>query len=382
MALFFTSNRLTTDAAAVVPGELLDGLSVKAWAGQVGEPASFRIGNSGTEDASLPLYSTSVSVELSSDRRYWGGSLSYSVAAGKVGDTVYVRALASLDELERDETAYIVADADRLRIDFYLAGVNEGDTDKSQSYRYAGENTREVREFFETDGEAVRVIEYEPLAKPDRGDLESGYVYDLNRYSIREWCNPLNEDVGFVRRYWHAKAFVGDRQTFLNAAYNLEDLRLNFGDSNAILLPDNFEGFNPTWQKNMALFSQVAPNQWAFQPTVWTIWRDNVEYALRNIRRIGFFKGQILFWLADLVRVQFPGGASTESFLPWNELVDPEWKPIAYVPEWSSQYDEDPYATQTFCIECTPDTYMQAINRMIRNYMTPPPICVKFYRNE
>ncbi|HNQ22454.1 MAG TPA: collagen-like protein [Phycisphaerae bacterium] len=342
--IFFTSNQTTTDAAAVGAGELLTALAVKAWAGQAGEPASFRIGNSGAEAVNLALYATSLSIELSSDKRYWGPALNYSVAAGKVGDTVYVRALATIDELERDETAYIIADAERLQIDFYLAPVNEIDTEKSQGYKYAGENTAEVRQFFDSDGEAVRIIEYQPLPKPDRSELESGYVVDLSLYSPREWCNPFNEVVGFTRHEYFTRAFVGDREELKNASYNLRDLNLTYSDHMAILLPHDFPGFDPTPRKTLVPFSEVAPDQWGYQGTTFTILRDDGEYALRNIRRVGFFKGQILFWYCELIRVQYASGASVDSFLPWNEILDREWKTIAVVPEWSTDvWERSPY---------------------------------------
>lgn len=338
MSLFFTANDTASNVLDLSADERILSVRVQAWAGQAGEPAFFCIGNEGTEDRSLTLYVSTPDIQLSTDGRWWHPAIDYAVQAGKIGNAVFVRAIADLDAIEADRFGYVHADDSKLSVYYFLAESNEGDTSKSQAQRFSGENTREIADFFTNDGEAVRIIEYEPQTKPTEPITNPTTLLELNSRTVREWCNPANRAVGF-RAYQHwTRAFIGDKDEMTNAMYSLSDLVFTFSDTNAILLPADFAGFSPTWRKTLVPFGIEDVGRSKYQGTVWTVWRDNNEYALRNIRRGGFFKGQVLFWYADLTRVHYPGGSNEDGFLPWNELLDVNWKPIDYVRSWSQTH--------------------------------------------
>jgi hypothetical protein len=342
--LFFTNNRIASLASNILDSERITEVFVQAWAGQSGDAEFFCVGNDGSADRELTLYPSSPNIQISNNGRTWDQSaLDYSVKAGAVGDAVFVRVIADLDTIEGDRVGLVHADEASLTVRYFLAEINEGDTDRSQAYRFSGDNTFEVREFFETDGEALRLIEYEPQPKPLEPGENPLTRIAMNNRTIREWCNPHNKVVGFKAYEWTTKGFVGDRDQLLNSVYDVKAVSFTFGDSNAVLLAHDFEGFDPSWRKALELFSVDAFGRGKYQGTTWTLYRDNQEYALRNIRRVGFFKGQILFYFADLERIHYPGGIHETSFLPWNELLDAEWKPIDYVRSWSTTRYEEAY---------------------------------------
>jgi len=343
MALFFTNNKIASLAAKILDAEKINEVAVQAWAGQAGSAEFFCVGNDGTSDVEITLYSSSPDIELSNNGRNWYQGIDYSVQAGGVGDAVYVRAVADLDAIEGDKLATIQADGATLTVRYFLAEINEGDTSKSQAHRFSGDNTYEIHEFFETEGEGLNIVEYEPQPKPLNAVTNPTTLIEMNNRSVREWCNPLNQVVGFKSRRWLTKGFIGDRDQLLNSIYDIKELSFSFGDSNSVLLSYDFEGFDPSWMKTLVSFGETSYGIEKYQGTVWTLFRDNQEYALRNIRRVGFFKGQILFYLADLERIHYPGGAAETSFLPWNEIMNVGWKVIDYVRSWSVEPLEEPY---------------------------------------
>lgn len=343
--MFFTNNNLNSLAADISETEKINSVSVAAWAGRASERfAFFRIVNDSETDKIVLVYSDNQDVELSLDKRHFAPALDYEVDANKVGDGLYVRCLAAddVEEGDRVATIKIVNESASLVVNYFQAQVNEGDTDDSQARRFSGDNTFEVAEFFETDGETVRIIEYTPQPKPTC--LTNPFSFgELKNRKLEEWCNQFNEVVGYKASYHYSKAFVGDRDSLMNKLYNPKEISLTLSDTNSIILPHDFQGFNPSWQKILEPVGEITPGVIGYQGNVYTIMRDNFEYALRNIRRVGFFRGQILFYLAELVRVHYPGGASAESFLPWNEILDNDWKVIDYVKSWSLDPQTDEY---------------------------------------
>ncbi len=157
---------------------------------------------------------------------------------------------------------------------------------------------------------------------------------------IEQWVNPKNERVGFRIREWLTRAFVGDREQILSRFYKYYEPDISLNDGMSIILPSEFPGFDPSPRKSLIPFGADS-----YQGTTWTVFRDDAEYCLRNIKRAGFFRGQIVFWSADLVRIHYPAGTATDSFLPWNELLDSSWKPIHYVRSFSLlSISDDPYS--------------------------------------
>jgi hypothetical protein len=344
--IFFHVNKINSKASDVSDSDRITSISVKTWAGQPtadDEQPFFCLGNDGTEDKDILLYVTSNSLQLSANKRQWSPAINIFLSANKTSDAVYLRCIADLDVMEGDSQATIVADGSILEVDYFLAGINETDTDKSQAARFSGDNSREVREFFLTEGEALRILEWTPLPKPSC--LSNPFkLQDLRNQSIQQWCNPNNRQVGWSLQEHYVKGFCGDREAITNRFYDPKNLGFTLNETNALILPHDFQGFDPTWQKTLIEFSQLTPFQKAYQGTVWTLLRDNTEYALRNIKTQRFFRGQVMMFSADLVRVHTPGGSASENFLPWNELLNEDWKVIDYVAGFADDLIEDPYS--------------------------------------
>ena len=335
--MFFHQNAITSNAADVADSERIYSISVKTWAGQATEDDQipfFCLGNDGADDQDITVYTSNPILQLSLNKRNWSAGLDVPVKAGATSDAIFVRATADLDAIENDNIGIIFADTEKLTVHFFIAESNEGDTGKSQAYRFTGDNTREIAQFFAESGESLRVIEYTPLPKPQGKPSGVIKMSDLRmRNDVTEWCNPNNHRIGYRPREWFCKAFVGDSDNQLFAKFqNHLGLNLGFIQQNTIILPADFQGFNPTWRKDIVPFGNVSPLVTGLQGTVWTVFRDNDEYAIKNITRRGFFKGQILFWSGDLIKIHRAGGETNESYLPWNEIIDVDWKVISYVP--------------------------------------------------
>ena len=240
-----------------------------------------------------------------------------------------------------------------LTVNYYIAGVDEGDIPEASAHkRFAGPDTFLVGEQIENQGESLTVIRYDPLPKPGRiqkGQLVS--FQQIDNRNIAEWVNPNNRQVGYRAVEYKTKGFVGDHELQQNVAYavaNREPLTLTYHDVEKVLLPSHFEGFDPGPLQELVHFGQVTPGREAYQQTQWTVLRRDGEYALSNIQRIKYFRGQFLYSLADLHRVHYPGGASTTGFLPWNQLYDEDGKIIDYVPSWSADVVEEPYIEEPY----------------------------------
>lgn len=353
--MFFHVNAINSLAADVAESEKIYSIHVKTWAGQSTEDDQipfFCLGNEETTDQTVLLYSSNPDIQISLNKRQWFPAMEITVIAGMTSDCVFIRATADLDAIESDRTGTIFAGSEKLTVNYFLAESNEGDTERSQAYRFSGDNTREIAEFFETDGEAVRIIEYTPLPKPTGKPSGVIKLEDLRmRNNPVEFCNRFNHRVGYVvSGEYYCKAFIGDAETMQNKIYDNLNLNLSFSGENIILLPANFSGFNPTHRKTLIPFGEVSPEVIGYQRTIFSIFRGDNEYHLADIKRQGFMRGQTLLYSSRLQLIQYPGGQSPTGYLPFNEIVNADWKVIHYVAGWSTtQYESneyDPYVVE------------------------------------
>lgn len=346
--LFFTANKTTTDASKA---ESITSIDLQTYAGQ-SDTVSFRIGNRG-ESESILLYSSDPNLSFSfHDSRGYAPALDYVAPSGRVGETVFLKVTAPLDAIEGMRISSInTTDAElSLGVNYFLASTDQGDTEVSKIERFTGSETINILEQFENEGEAVVLTRYDPLPKPNLCDSPTEPMSPRaweSRYDVAEWCNPGNPSVGYELVDTYAtKAFIGDQSLDQNTIHDFIAGELNYQDENRILLPPDFEGFNPKpIHKKVPFGRGVTFQTQAYQRTVWTVERDNGTYGLLNIRQSKYFRGQFLCFVADLARVNFPGVESSVGWLPWNILFDTHGKQIHYVKSWSNVVDDpyDPY---------------------------------------
>jgi hypothetical protein len=341
-SLFFTTNMTTIEVGDV---ERVSSITMQTYAGQ-SDKTQFRIGND-DEEATILIYSTDPNLTLSlNEARGYAPALDLTVPSGRVGSTIYVMLTAPLDCEEGERTGALVADGHVLSVNYFLASTHEGDTTKPAGERFAGQDTVNIHEQFESYGEAVLLYRFDPTSKPTSPPTGaiSNDLFD-SWYDSGEWCNPYNPFVGYnYRGAYPTKCFIGDRSLRIDTLIDYSRADLTFEDESRILIPAFFEGFNPSPYHAIVPFgSGITSQTHAYQQTVWTIKRDDTEFALLNIRKQTYFRGQFLFYVADLAEVNYPGASSTEGFLPWNQLYNSDGKVIEYVKPFSRRKFEDPY---------------------------------------
>ena len=347
--LFFTTNLSTFVASNVPNSERVTSIDLQTYAGQT-DTTTFRIGNDGDSTSNFLLYSTDPNVTLSlNSARGFAPALDYGVGSGAVGSTVHVKLSAPLDPTEGDRSGQIIAGNDLiLSVNYFLASTNEGDTEDSQAFRFAGDETFNILDQFNTEGEAVEIYRYDPITKPillsDPLKAVSSDVFaSLN--DPAEMCNPKNSIVGYRQlENFPTKAFIGDQDLDQNDLHDILNGRIVYSDVTRLLLPPDFQGFNPKPVHKRVMFAGGISFQTpVFQQTQWTIKRNDGEYGLTNIRKQTYFKGQFLFYSADLARVNYPGIGSDVGFLPWNQLYNEDGKIVHVVKSWSRLDRNDPY---------------------------------------
>lgn len=344
--IVLTDNLTTVDLANLGDDDLIGSIALRTQAGQVSENAYFRIGNDDPyqPETDLYVYTTDPNLSLSIDSaRGFGPALSQTIQPGKIGSTIFVRLTADLDATEGDRRSQIIVGDTVLDVDYFVAGADQGDTEFPPMERLAGDDTDSVLEQIEQQGEALVLVRYDPLPKPTpipKGQLTT--YQGFRNQNIAEWCNPNNAQVGYRKTTYHVKGFVGDRDLLQNMQYS-SPVALAYGDAEQIILPANFEGFDPTAYHSIEFFSQLTPTQRAYQQTQWTVLRHDGEYALVNIRKQKYYRGQLLFFAADLQRVNYPGASSGQGFLPWSQLYDEDGKVIDYVPGFSRDEVDEEY---------------------------------------
>lgn len=318
---------------------------MQSYAGQT-DQTEFRIG-ADISGVNTLVYSTDPNIEMSfNDARGFAPALTYSVGAGAVGSTIFVKLSAPLDPTEGDRTSQIIAGNEVLSVAYFLASTNQGDTERSPADRFLGTETINILEQFQIEGESVIVYRHDPIPKPTEVPTTA---VSIDRFASlndpAEWCNPNNPISGYILQdVYPTKVFIGDQDLTVDTLHDYLAGTLTFSDVSRILLPPDFSGFNPSAvRKQVAFGSGITTQTPAFQRTQWTIKRNNAEYALLNIRKQSYFRGQFLYFIADLARVNYPGADSTDGFLPWNQLYDVDGKIIQYVKPWSRVERCDPY---------------------------------------
>lgn len=351
MNLFFTTNMQTIDPTLVAESEKVTSITMQSYAGQT-DKTQFRIGNPSTGDEALLIYSTDPNITISlNEVRGFAPALNLTVEAETVGSTIHVSLSAPLDPTEGDRTGHIIAGNEILSVNYFLASTKEADTDKPPIERFPGTETFNILEQFENEGEAVIIYRYDPITKPigePTGAVSTALFESLN--CPAEFCNRNNFIVGYrlVGNY-PTKAFVGDEQLDQNTLHDFITGGLTYSNTSRLLLPPNFEGFNPKPLHTRVLFAMgITVQTPAFQHTQFTIKRNDGEYALLNIRQQSYFKGQFLYYSCDLARINYPGGSDDVGFLPWNQLYDEHGKIVAYIKSWSDIDRSDPYLNDPY----------------------------------
>lgn len=342
---------LTTVASNVPASERVTSINMESYAGQDDEN-EFRIGNDGTTTSDILVYTTdpNITISLNSARGFAPG-LNYSVEAGAVGSTIFVKLSAPLDPVEGDRIGNIFAGNDILSISYFLASTHESDTDRPPIERFLGTETVNILDQFENEGEAIVIYRYDPIEKPLFGSPLKAVSSDLFASLVDpgEMCNPKNTIVGYrLAETYPTKAFVGDEDLEQNFLHDFTNRNLIYSDTTRVLLPPDFSGFDPKPLHKRVMFAgELTFQTLAFQHTQFTLKRNDGEYSLANIRKQSYYRGQFLFYIADLARINYPGVGSPDGFLPWNQLYDERGKIIHYVKSWSTLDRNDPY--------CNPD---------------------------
>jgi hypothetical protein len=377
--ILFTDNLTTTEVGNVTDDEIIGSISLKTQAGQVSDNSFFRVGvDSDPYDdpygsiVPITIWTNDPAITLSTDSvRGFGPATQQAIEPGKIGSTVFVKVTADLDATEGDRTGQVFVNGEIMTVHYFVASADKGDTENSPMDRLAGDDTYSVLEQFETQGEALELVRYDPLPKP--APLVKGALYPwqaMRNRNVTEWTNPNNAQVGYAQTIYYAKGFIGDNDLVQNLQYGMP-VDLQYGDAEQVLLPADFVGFDPTPYHERTFFSQLTPTQKAWQRTQWTVNRHDGEYALVNIRRQKYYRGQLMFFAADLQRVNYPGGDSTQGFLPWSQLYDDDGKVIGYVPGFSRAEIEDAY-----CPYHWSPSLFDAINAAIEETATTPGDCV------
>lgn len=347
--IFFHADKLASFATDV--GEHLTTISVQARSGYPSDsPPFFRLANGGSEVVTVRLETTNEIFQLSTNRISWQQTITLDLDANRTSDAVFLRIAATDGSEEGTYSEHIVATNESdpyellsLPVTGLIGGLNEFDSEDSQAKRFAGKETTEIDRLFQSEAEQCRIVEYTPLEKPDRNEPVTS-LQQLRNRNVAEQSNPYNQQVGYRSAYWTCKAFVGNRETITNRFFDVSAIDVNFAEENSIILPANFPGFCPSPQKTLVEFGDITPFVTAYQSNVFTMFRSNAEFALRNIKSINLPRGQIGFWLADLQRIVYPNADNPRGFLPWSILYDDQWREISYVPSWSTeQVSEDPY---------------------------------------
>lgn len=339
----------TVVASNVTDSEKVTSINLQTYAGQT-DLIEFRIGSSTTQD--LLVYSTDPNITMSyNEARGFAPALDYSVGVDTVGSTIFVKLSSPLNPVEGDRSGQIIAGNEILSVNYFLASTHEGDTTTSPAERFAGDETFNILDQFDIEGEAVIVYRYDPITKPIFGDPVKAVSSDVfaSLADPAEMCNPKNSIVGYrLIDSYPTKSFIGDQDLDQNTLHDFLNGGLVFSDVSRILLPPDFQGFNPKPLHKRVMFAGGISFQTpVFQHTQFSIKRNDGEYALLNIRKQSYFKGQFLFYSADLARINYPGIGSDEGFLMWNQLYDEHGKIVHYVKSWSRMDRNDPY--------CNPD---------------------------
>lgn len=351
MTIEFTTNLTTVNAGYVDDSEKVDTISLQTYAGQT-DQTTVRIINNQAGIADVLVYTTDPNLSLSlNDSRGFVPAIDMSIGAGAVSPTIWVKLTADLDAGEGARQSTIFCGEKKLIVNYYIAQANTGDIPtKSQADRYLGTETLNILEQFENEGEVVVIDEYIPQMKP--GKPMTGVCYSNKDFvgfnSPAEWCNPKNERAGYKKvNTYQVKAFVGDQNLTMSNLIDYLQGDLTFTDESRLLLPPDFEGFRQTTNPIRVRFSDYSSQTKLYQHTVYVLHRHNAEYALLNIREQSYFRGQFLYYVADLSRIQYPGADSMQGFLPWNMLFDSSGKFVQYVKSWSTTSIEDPYGEIT-----------------------------------
>lgn len=348
--ILLTNNLTTVNIQNLQSSEIIDAIELSTQAGQTSENAYFRVGFDSDpyddpyeSELNVVAYTTDPNLSVSLDSaRGFSPAVQQQVKAGKVGSTIFVKLSADLDATEGTRQSSIIVNDRTLTVNYFVASADKGDTENSPM-RFAGDNTFDVLDQIDEQGEALELVRYDPLPKP--GPVPKGKLVPFQSFknqNVVEWVNPNNAQVGWTKKTYYAKGFVGDRDLLQNLRYE-NPLALVHGDVEQIILPPTFPGFDPTPNHVTEFFSQISPTQKGYQRTQWTVRRHDGEYALINIRKQKYYRGQFLFFHADLQRVNYPGASSSQGFLPWNQVYNEDGKIIDYVPGFSREDVENPY---------------------------------------
>lgn len=355
--LFFTENMTTTKASNVGAEKYLTNLQLHTYAGQ-SDIKPIRIGNFASS-TTLLIYTSDPNITFSFNAaRGFVSAIDYRVDSGAVGEALYVKVTAPFDAEEGERTSKIMTAAgESVTVSYFIAESDKGDTEVSKLERFMGEETIQIVEQFEREGEILTLLHYDPVSKPLVPEIcpqrLSKRLYQ-SLYDPAEWCNPSNSVVGYrLAETYHTKAFIGDNALEQNSLYDFLNGQLDYEDKNMILLPPDFAGFNPKpIAKRVPFGDGITFQTPVFQHAQWIVLRDNGQYGLTNIRQQKYFKGQFLMWSAELQRVNYPGIGSDEGFLPWNQLYDVNGKIVQYVKSWSTLAFDDPYCDDPYDPYC------------------------------
>lgn len=364
----FTDNLTTVDVSKITTDEVIDSIPLRVQAGQVSENSFFRVAVDSDPYSDDPYMSAvdvmawtnDPAISLSTDSvRGFSAAVQQKIEPGQIGSTIFVKVSADLDAIEGDRVSKIFVNDAALTVNYFVASADKGDTANSPMDRLAGDDTYSILEQFHEQGEALEIIRYDPLPKPSRlrpGDKITWQ--DLKNQNVVEWANPFNSQVGYKQTTYYAKGFIGDFEFLQNIDYlSTPPVTLTYADGDQLLLPADFSGFDPTpYHVKQPVSVNLAPGQQGNQRTQWTVRLNNGEYSLINIRKQKYYRGQIMFFAADLQRINYPGGDSVQGFLPWNQVYDETGKVVSYIQGWSTAVvaePENPYLYDSSLIDDT-----------------------------
>jgi hypothetical protein len=336
--MFWTTNLTTVHADRVDPSEVITSIDLQSWVGRETDPYPVRVVNDSDDDYTGMVSVSAGYVEVSLDaRREYAPALNYSVAAQSVGPTIFVRGWSELSLTEGTYEVTLSALAGpALTVNYSLSrpDTSEDATVSGRGDRLAGEKTLQVQHKFDLYGTPAILIEYTPLPKPDDSLPRVTSIQDLRNHNIREWCNPANAVVGYVATRYDTTAWSGEHVIQGLTGGEAGEIESAQTERSMIALPPDCEAFAPTWRKDLVPFGTIAPEVPAYQGTVWTVLLADGEYALTSIRTQDYYTGEFLYYYSDLLKVTYPSPVG-DGYIPWNVLLDSQWRPVSYVSGWS-----------------------------------------------
>ncbi len=384
MNIRYTLNKLTDDVSELQPSELITSTQLVTYVGSQ-DVVCLRIANFGDKDATLDVTSISPFINVSRDKqRGYSQTLTISVAGQKVSECVFIRLLPSIEMAEVNASTTLNIGNDIFTVNYFVAGVNEGETSVAFSDRFSTEKTDQITSLIEKAGDVTHLIRFIPNNKPlaPNQTKRMSIAGHSSLYDVAQWCSPANPTVGYRASHFYVKAFVGAEELVSNMLHNYVTNGLEFGDHTQIIIPASFVGFlNGFNEKRVLFYSGLTTPQLAFQHTCWAIKRNDGYYHLSNLKRLMFFNSVLLAWSADLVRINEPGASSDVGYLPWNILYGLDRKPVDYIKPFVrvlGNFDtEDPYQVPSsssddpYCSHaCVSDQFAEGLSMAVWNEET------------